>query len=136
MIALLANERWFEDWSQPATYLWYLSTAPAEILEFKGAQGAAIIPRQIGRMAFDVALTVALEAMGRGRLWLHADPAGGDRLVRWSTQMVGMRTIDPAQHPKLPGSTLTGGRRNDGRYLYLDAQAALQTHAALAPYWS
>lgn len=134
MIALLSNERWFEDWSQPATFLWFLSAAPPEALSFEDARGVRIKPRQVGRTAFDVALTVALQSAGKGRLWLHADPLGGDKLMAWYRLTIGMRIIDPVRYPKLPGDAIRRTRPNDGRYLYLDEPSALQTHAALSAY--
>ncbi|MCJ2036864.1 hypothetical protein [Methylobacterium sp. J-068] len=134
MISLLTKERWFADRRQPATYLWFLSRAPTETLTFRDRDNAAFTPRQVGQAAFDVALTIALESAGQGRLWLHADPIGGDKLLRWYSQMTGMRTIDPGDYPKLPGDAVRGDRNNDGRYLYLDEKGAERTHRALSSY--
>ncbi|TGD99872.1 hypothetical protein [Methylobacterium nonmethylotrophicum] len=81
-------------------------------------------PKMIGRAALDVAACIALNEC-EGRLWLHADPKGGPRLLSWYRNL-GMEIVDPATYPTLPG--FSSGRFNDGRYLNFDRDAALRFH--------
>lgn len=130
MIAILQNERWFDDEHEQAVFLWYLSTAPASMLTKIDSFGAAHYPTMIGTAALDIALCVALDEC-EGRLWLHAASGGGDKLLNWYAQK-GMRNIDRRQHATLPG--FGKGRKNDGRYFFFYEKLALEAYGALNKY--
>lgn len=134
MVAILETERWYADTSLPATFLWFLSTAPAQCLSIVDDRGVTLSPKLIGRAAFDIAVTIARESEGKGRLWLHADPKGGSTLMSWYTTDIGMSIVDPSVHPRMPGDPIRGGRPNDGRYLFLDEHDADVAYRAMSQY--
>jgi hypothetical protein len=70
--------------------------------------------------ALDIAVTVSLNGAARGRLWLHAAPEGGRRLMQWYENQ-GLEHVDG--DATLPGPRL-GGRQNDGRYFQLTPATA------------
>lgn len=66
-------------------FVWFLSTAPDEAL--LTIQGHPItedrIPKRLGTITLDAAVTHALNKHRRGRTALYADEAGGDVLLKW-----------------------------------------------------
>jgi hypothetical protein len=109
MMSLLANERWIGDQSQSAVYLWYLAAAPAKAVEQRGA------PKLLTAAKLDVAVSVSLNGATQGRLWLHAAPEGGEKLLGWYDRQ-GLERV-PIE-ATLPGPIVLG-RSNDGRYFRL-----------------
>lgn len=107
MVALLERERWIGRERLPAVYLWYLSGAPAAAVAARGAR-----PKMITAAALDIALTVSMNGPARGRLWLHAAPEGGQKLMDWYRAR-GLENVPPGI--KLPGPRISE-RINDGRY--------------------
>ncbi len=77
MVSILETERWPEEPSLPAVFAWYLTGAPASAVLAHGA------PKLLMAAALDVAVTVSLNGPSEGRLWLHASPEGGQKLVDW-----------------------------------------------------
>jgi hypothetical protein len=114
MISLLENERWIGDHSRAAVFVWYMAGAPAKAVEDKGA------PRLLTAAVLDVAVSVSLNGAAQGRLWLHAAPEGGERLLSW---------YDGRGLERVPGGTILPGpivhsRTNDGRYFRLTPTTA------------
>lgn len=122
MLALLENERSINDHSQPAVYVWYLTGAPEAAVQDKGA------PKGITTAVLDIAVTLSLNGPAQGRLWLHADRGGGERLLDWYRSK-GLESVAP--DITLPGPAVVG-RPNDGRYLQLDEARARQVSDRLA----
>lgn len=112
MVVLLADERWPLDHSQPAVFAWYLSGAPSEAVQSIGE------PKCLMRAAMDVALTVSLNGKADGRLWLHAAPEGGRRLLEWYAGF-GLQPI--SKNIRLPAFPI---RQNDGGYFMTDPSLA------------
>jgi hypothetical protein len=111
MVALLENERWVDDEGRSAVYVWYLSAAPRTALtQFPGVG-------LVGRATLDLAVTISLNGAPKGRLWLHADPEGGDELMAWYGAQ-GLSPVSRDARPTLPGAVVRP-RRNDGRYFCL-----------------
>jgi hypothetical protein len=108
MLALLQTERWHADHDQDAVFIWYVAAAPREALLSLGG------PRLVGTATLDFALLLSLASSAEGRVWLHADPAGGDTLLDWYRRQ-GFVTV-PRNVRTLPG-TIVRPRMNDGRYL-------------------
>ena len=42
-----------------------------------------VAPKLIATAALDVVITVSINGVTNGRLWLHAAPEGGARLLDW-----------------------------------------------------
>ncbi len=118
MISLLENERWLDDHTRPAVFVWFLAAAPAEALS--PLDTGQSVPQLLTSATLDIAVTVSLNGPAGGRLWLHADPGGGDTLFNWYLNLglenVGVRTIVP--------SARLLGRENDGRYFRLTPTTA------------
>lgn len=133
MVALLENERWPADHLMTASFLWFVSTAPRALLETSDGNGSGCTPRLVGRAARQIAVIVALSGAAEGRLWLHADPRGGQPLFDWYSNL-GMAIVDPQSVPILPGYNASlPPRTNDGRYFCLDAAAAQRLHDEYSP---
>ena len=117
MLAVLTEERWPLDPALDAVYVWYLSTAPDEVLTVDTLSGESGIPGKISQAALDVAITLSLNnPRTRGRVWLHADPGGKDKLMRWyGIDAMGTR-IPMETHSRLPGFIHARSRANDQRY--------------------
>jgi hypothetical protein len=94
--------------------------------------GAIGVPALLGQAALDVALAVSLAGPAAGRLWLHADPAGGRDLLSWYGLDAIMTRIPPETFPVLPGDVIRGGRQNDGRYFGFTRETALWARDRLA----
>lgn len=122
MIALLENERAIGDEASSAVFVWYLAGAPEAAVQAHGN------PRAITTAVLDIAIQVGLHGQADGRLWLHADPGGGDRLLDWY-QAKGLEMVP--QDTTLPGPAIVG-RPNDGRYFRLDEARARRVAAHLA----
>ncbi len=125
MLALLENERWVNDPQRPAVYVWYLSTAPRSISSATGVDGSPCTPGLVGKAALDVALCVSQASDGGGRLWLHADPNGGDSLIQWYGLDAHATRIPDIGLPFLPGDGIRGARPNDHRYFAFTDETAL-----------
>jgi len=124
MVALLENERWIEDHSKPAVYLWYLAGAPGSAFAGRDA------PKLLSAAALDIAITVSLSGPPNGRLWLHAAPEGGDALLKWYS---GRGLIHVPRGTSLPGPRISQ-RLNDGRYFVLTPAAAVLAYDAMSSY--
>lgn len=109
-----------------STYLWYLSTAVQGSLQ--NHLPPSHVPKSLGRLGLDWALTESFNRQQRGRLGLHADLSGGNRLFTWYAKQ-GM--INLPQAARLP----LGIRRfvvpNDGRYFYYDTPSAVAQSQSL-----
>jgi hypothetical protein len=124
MVAMLENERWIADRRRSASYVWYLSGAPASA--FAGREA----PKLVTAATLDMALTMSLNGPADGRLWLHAAPEGGDRLLEWY-QNRGLEQVP--QITRLPGPAVRP-RRNDGRYFRLTPSQARVVSAGMNEY--
>lgn len=110
----LANPR------ESSVFLWHCSTIPPQVLsEYLDPP----LPKQLGQIAVDLAVTEAFHQGWQGRTSTHADPRGGTALLQFYQGTCKMRLLP--MHVALP----TIGRRlfqdNDGRYCYLNSQNAL-----------
>ncbi len=127
MVALLEAERWFDGGGQ-ATFVWYLSTAPTDLLQVE-VNGVMAVPKLVGRAALDAAMVVSASCGAGGKLWLHADPKGVD-LISWYSSIPGLTRVSERQFSELPGSPIPiriAQRKNDGRYFASHASTSLWT---------
>jgi hypothetical protein len=126
MIAILEEERWVENSSENAVFLWFLSTAPDAYWQTV-VNDLPGMPKLVGRAALDVALTIALDGLTAGKLWLHADPKGGHGLRAWYGTDCGMTCLGKRAFPTLPGFS-PSIRSNDGRYFCFTEETAKWAH--------
>ena len=130
MVAMLEEERWPEG-GLPAAYLWYVSTAPRHCVRVRTEAGRVGSPTMVGMAAIDAALTISVSGISGGRLWLHADPAGGPELLSWYGLDACATRIPAETFPNLPGDVVRGDRRNDGRYFAFTPETAAWGRARL-----
>ena len=109
MVQLVARFSAFDDPKAKATFLWYLADAPATALGQILPTHA--IPKALGTIALDIAITFSLNDGLDGRTGLHADPDGGSELMVWYFSK-GMTNLPP--HAPRPSVF----RANDGRYFF------------------
>jgi hypothetical protein len=121
MVALLEEERRIVNHDLPAVFVWYATAAPEAA--FPGHD----TPVNLMTSTMDIAVTVALNGRAGGHLWLHADPAGGDRLVSWYVS----KNFDSVPRWVTLPQPSVGFRRNDGRYYLLTPEGALRRSQAL-----
>lgn len=105
-----------DDPAYDSVFIWFLADAPPASILCAGMLQPNEVPRMLGTICLDTAVAVS-QALGfSGRVGLHADQLGGDRLFKWY-QASGMRNLPSSQ--RIPGL-----RRNDGRYFYFDPVSA------------
>ena len=80
------------------------------------------VPKRLGMIALDVAVTHSLNHRGQGRVGLHADEDGGDGLLQWY-QRQGMQVLP--RDERLPRGPRRLVKPSDGRYCYFTARAAV-----------
>lgn len=115
-----------------SVFVWFLSTAPDEaLLTIKDHPlDEDRLPKRMGTIALDVAVTHSLNKRRRGRTALYAEESGGSVLLKWY-QKRGM-TVLPAGE-RLPPGPRRLLKPSDGRYCYFTVGAALASSRALDP---
>ncbi len=88
------------------------------------------IPRRLGSIALDVAVTHSLNERRLGRTALYADERGGDPLLQWYVRRG--KTVLPDEE-KLPPGPRRLLKPSDGRYCYYTVPAAIEASKALDP---
>jgi hypothetical protein len=104
--------------SLEASFIWYMASAPTSLLRARLSPND--IPKLLGQMALFRAVQRAHEAGHAGRLGLHADPKGGEKLASWYRDQH-MQKLPPT-HPLPIGFRRIAG--NDGRYFYFNEMSA------------
>ena len=79
-------------------------------------------PLPVATIALDVGVTHSLNHSARGRVSLHSDPRGGERLLGWY-QRRGMSVLPENQ--RLPIGPRRLFKPSDGNYCYYTRAAAL-----------
>ncbi len=113
-----------------SVFVWFLSTAPDEaLLSIKDHPIAENrLPKRLGTIALDVAVTHSLNKHRRGRTALYAEESGGNVLLEWY-QKKGMSLLPADQRLPLVPRRLF--KPSDGRYCYFTVDAALESSRAL-----
>lgn len=113
-----------------SAFVWFLSTAPDEALLTIEDHPLAEdrIPKRLGTITLDVAVTHSLNKRRWGRTALYADKDGGEVLLEWY-QRQGMSVLP--EDRRLPPSPRRLIKPSDGRYCYFTVEAALEASRAL-----
>jgi len=132
LLQLLGRYPALNDHDEKCAFTWFLTTAPRAALtgldEYHLSEDR--VPKKLGTIALDVAVTHSLNHGGRGRTGLHADPKGGDRLLDWY-QRRGMKVLPTDR--QIPFGPRRFLRPSDGRYCYYTVRAALEASRSLDP---
>ncbi len=130
MVQLLARFRLRAKSVNRSAYLWYLSAAPVAALTDvpEHPMTPETVPKRLGTIGLDVAVTHSFNRRRRGRVALYADEEGGSQLLDWY-QSRGMAVLSPDQ--RLPRSIRRLVKPSDGRYCYYTDQGALEASRAL-----
>jgi hypothetical protein len=98
-----------------SSFAWFLTSAPKDVLKEPDI-GVSNAPA-LGRILLDTAMVTSENAGHKGRIWLHAAPAGGQALFDWYIR----RGLDHVS----PGTTVPPlGLRSDGRHFFADSSLA------------
>jgi hypothetical protein len=124
LLLLLGRDRALDNHKKRSTFTWYLTTAPdAALLNIDDYDlQPEQLPKRLGSIALDVAVTHSLNHIARGRVSLHADVSGGERLLGWY-QKRGMTALPEGQ--RLPRGPRRLVKPSDGHYCYYTLKAAL-----------
>ncbi len=116
MVQVVARYPAFDDRNENCVFLWYLADAPIKALE--QLLPKSCVPKMLGTVALDMAVTLSLNQGLHGRTGLHADPKGKEKLTAWYASK-GMANL-PSHAPR-PSIF----RANDGRFFYYTPAMAL-----------
>lgn len=130
LIQLVGKYPALDDHRKKSAFVWFLSTAPEKallsiedppLLEHR-------LPKRLGTISLDVAVTHSINRHRFGRTALHADEDGGKVLLGWY-QRRGMSILPVDQ--KLPPGPRRFVKPSDGRYCYYTVDSALQESRSL-----
>ena len=130
LVQLLGRVPALDDHNRESVFVWFLSTAPDEALTTIEDHPISKdqIPRRLGSIALDVAVTHSLNERRFGRTALYADERGGDVLLQWYRRR-GMTVLpDDDKLPRGPRRLL---KPSDGRYCYYTVPAAIEASKEL-----
>lgn len=130
LVQLLGRVPALDDHDRESVFVWFLSTAPDEALMTiaEHAIPEDCMPRRLGSIALDVAVTHSLNHRRLGRTALYADERGGDVLLQWYRRR-GMTVLpDEEELPPGPRRLL---KPSDGRYCYYTVPAAIRVSQEL-----
>jgi hypothetical protein len=132
LVQLLGRVPALDDHLRESVFVWFLSTAPDEALTTIEDHPIPVdqVPRRLGSIALDVAVTHSLNKRRLGRTALYADERGGDALLAWYRRR-GMTVLpDDDELPPGPRRLL---KPSDGRYCYYTVPAAVEASKELDP---
>ena len=132
LVQLLGRVPALDDHDRESVFVWFLSTAPEEALTTIEDHPIPVdqVPRRLGSIALDVAVTHSLNKRRLGRTALYADERGGDALLAWYRRR-GMALLpDDDELPPGPRRLL---KPSDGRYCYYTVPAAVEASKELDP---
>ncbi len=130
LVLLLGRDRALDNHAKKSTFTWYLTTAPdAALLAVEDYDlDADHLPKRLGTIALDVCVTHSLNHVARGRVSLHSDPEGGDRLLGWYEKR-GMTVLPRGR--RLPAGPRRLFKPSDGHYCYYTVDAAAKASREL-----
>ena len=132
LVQLLGRIPALDNHNRESGFVWFLSTAPDEALTTIEDHPIAAdrIPKRLGAIGLDVAVTHSLNHRRLGRVGLYADQDGGEPLLQWYRSR-GMSVL-PADR-RLPSGPRRLLKPSDGRYCYYTVPAAIKASRSLDP---
>ena len=132
LVLLLGRDRALDDHGKRSTFTWYLTTAPdTALLSVEDYHlNEDQLPKRLGTIALDVSVTHSLNHLARGRMSLHSDPNGGERLLGWYEKR-GMTVLPEGR--RLPFGPRRLFKPSDGLYCYYTVDAAVAASRELDP---
>ena len=130
LVQLLGRCPALDEPKRKGVFVWFLSTAPAQaLLTIEGhPMTPDRLPKRLGTITLDVAVTHSLNNLRLGRAALYAEEAGGSILLQWY-QKRGMSVLPAGK--RLPPSPRRLLKPSDGRYCYFTVEAAVESSRAL-----
>lgn len=124
MLMMLGRIPALDNHRKKSAFAWYLTTAPVEaLLSIKEVNLTEdMLPRRMGTIALDVAITHSFNHRRMGRMALYADNRGGDKLLTWYKKQ-GMQVLP--SNSRLPRGPRRLFKPSDGRYCYFTPKAAM-----------
>lgn len=109
-----------------STFIWYLTTAPKDYIN-------DILPESLrpslGKLSLEIALTESYINKNEGRLGLHADPKGKEKLVDFYTDACLLSNFP--KDKGLPTYLRSKFAPNDGRYFFYTDENAFEFSKSL-----
>lgn len=132
LVQLLGRVPALDKPDKESAFVWFLSTAPDQALTSIEDQPIAEdrIPKRLGSIALDVAVSHSLNQRRGGRVALHADEDGGKPLLKWYLRQ-GMSVLPASK--RLPEGPRRLFKPSDGRYCYYTVSGALEASRSLDP---
>ena len=123
MLQLLGRYPALDSQRRKSGFVWFLATAPVSamitILEYHLTEET--VPRRLGAITLDVAVTYSFNHFKAGRVALYADERGGETLLDWYRKQ-GMQVLPSDQRlPRVPRRLF---KPSDGGYCYFTPRAA------------
>ena len=130
LVQLIGRFPALDDNSAEGAFVWFLSTAPDEALQTISDYPIPVdrLPKRLGTIGLDVAVTHSINHGRRGRVALYADEEGGDGLLDWYRRR-GMEVLSADR--RLPPVPRRWFKPSDGRYCFYPPDRALQASRAL-----
>jgi len=115
MILLIESHPWLLPTARKrqSTYTWFMAAAPKKVLQGLGVFATP----SLGSILIDTALTTSMTLGYRGRMWLHADRRGGQRLFDYYSKKCNLLNVNA-------GFPLPSGLLSDGRHFYATSKIA------------
>lgn len=123
LVQLFGRYPALDEYQRKSGFVWFLSTAPVSSLisipEYRLTEKT--VPKQLGAIALDVAVTHSFNQYRWGRVALYADERGGGSLLTWYRKQ-GMQVLPKGQ--RLPPVPRRLFKPSDGRYCYFTPRTA------------
>ncbi len=117
MILLIESYPWLLPTARKrqSTFTWFIASAPKKVLQELGV----FTTPSLGSILIDTALITSMTLGHRGRMWLHADHRGGQRLFDYYSKKCNLPNVGH-------GFPLPSGLLSDGRHFYATSTIAKQ----------
>jgi hypothetical protein len=115
MILLIESYPWLLPTTRTrhSTFTWFIAAAPKKVLQELGV----VATPSLGSILIDTALITSITLGYQGRMWLHADRRGGQRLFDFYSKKCNLLNVSD-------GFPLPSGSLSDGRHFYATSKIA------------
>jgi len=117
MVLLIESYPWLLPTARKrqSTFTWFMAAAPKKVLQGLGVFATP----SLGSILLDTALITSMALGYRGRMWLHANRRGGQRLFDYYSKKCNLLNVSD-------GFPLPSGSLSDGRHFYATSKIAKQ----------